>query len=278
MADEENQSLEGKDLYEVLGLKKDASQDDIKKAYHKLALRLHPDRNPGDKSSTAKFQTLKRVYEVLSDPEKRRVYDNTGSLEDSEIDGEKFQDLYDYYRTIFKKVTTEDIASYEVKYRGSSSERAELLRLYMDHEGDMELVFAWLPCSREALDSHRFMDQIQLAIKAGEVQQYKKFLKWSKDVNKRPPPSEDPLKPPKKKRVSKATVSDADEAALIAQIQGRQQAHDSLISALEAKYSGASGVSKKSKKSRNKEPSEEEFLKARQRLGAKASIAKKGHT
>lgn len=66
------------DYYSVLGLKKDASADDIKKAYRKLARKYHPDLNPDDKESHQKFQQINEANEVLSDPEKRKKYDTYG--------------------------------------------------------------------------------------------------------------------------------------------------------------------------------------------------------
>lgn len=64
-----------KDYYLVLGLKDDASEDDIKKAYRQLALKHHPDKNPGDKAAEEKFKEIASAYEVLSDPSTRREYD-----------------------------------------------------------------------------------------------------------------------------------------------------------------------------------------------------------
>lgn len=66
------------DYYKILGLDKNASQDDIKKAYRKLARRHHPDLNPNDKEANKKFQQINEANEVLSDPEKRKKYDQYG--------------------------------------------------------------------------------------------------------------------------------------------------------------------------------------------------------
>ncbi|HTN09525.1 MAG TPA: molecular chaperone DnaJ [Acetobacteraceae bacterium] len=66
------------DYYATLGVERDASADDLKKAYRKLAMRLHPDRNPGDKTAEAKFKELNEAYDVLKDDQKRAAYDRFG--------------------------------------------------------------------------------------------------------------------------------------------------------------------------------------------------------
>ena len=70
--------MAGKDYYSVLGVNKNASQREIKQAYRRLARKHHPDVNPGDKSAEAKFKEINEAYEVLSDKEKRRKYDQYG--------------------------------------------------------------------------------------------------------------------------------------------------------------------------------------------------------
>ncbi|RHZ24397.1 hypothetical protein DYB37_002477 [Aphanomyces astaci] len=68
----------GRDLYEVLGIKRDASVPEIKKAFRKLSLKLHPDKNPGDEDAAKKFSEVASAYEVLSDETKRKKYDTYG--------------------------------------------------------------------------------------------------------------------------------------------------------------------------------------------------------
>jgi molecular chaperone DnaJ len=97
-----------RDYYEILGLSRDASDEDIKKSYRKLAMKHHPDRNPDDKSAEGKFKEAKEAYEMLSEPDKRRAYDayghagvsqNAGSGEQgfggfSEAFGDIFGDIF----------------------------------------------------------------------------------------------------------------------------------------------------------------------------------------
>src|SRR3954466_3410610 len=72
-----------KDYYEILGVKKSASVEDIRKAFRKLARKYHPDVNPGDKKAEEKFKEISEANEVLSDPKKRKIYDQLGYYSDN---------------------------------------------------------------------------------------------------------------------------------------------------------------------------------------------------
>ena len=72
-------AVQFRDYYDVLGVSKTATEDDIKSAYRKLARKYHPDVNPGDKAAEDKFKELNEAYEVLSDAEKRKKYDALGA-------------------------------------------------------------------------------------------------------------------------------------------------------------------------------------------------------
>jgi DnaJ-class molecular chaperone len=75
---DESGKMAGKDYYEILGVNRKASDKEIKQAYRRLARKHHPDLNPGDKSAEAKFKEINAAYQVLSDPKKRKKYDQFG--------------------------------------------------------------------------------------------------------------------------------------------------------------------------------------------------------
>lgn len=91
------------DYYSILGVDRNASQEDIKKAYRKMALKYHPDRNPGDKTAEERFKKAAEAYEILGDPEKRRRYDTYGreGIKGFETHFTSFEDIFEHFSDIF---------------------------------------------------------------------------------------------------------------------------------------------------------------------------------
>ncbi len=99
--------MEKRDYYEVLGVSKDASADEIKKAYRKKAMQYHPDRNPGDKEAEEKFKEAAEAYDVLSNPDKKARYDQFGHAgmgnQASDFSGMNFNDIFSHFADILKR-------------------------------------------------------------------------------------------------------------------------------------------------------------------------------
>ena len=93
-----------RDYYEILGVSRNAAENDLKASYRKLALKYHPDRNPGDKEAEDNFKEAAEAYEVLHDAEKRAIYDQYGhaGLEGSGFSGfGGFEDIFSSFSDIF---------------------------------------------------------------------------------------------------------------------------------------------------------------------------------
>ena len=89
-----------RDYYEILGVNRGATPEEIKKAYRKLAVQYHPDKNPGDKAAEEKFKEASNAYSVLSDPEKRRMYDTRGHAGVHDMGFEGYRNTDDVFRHI----------------------------------------------------------------------------------------------------------------------------------------------------------------------------------
>ena len=149
------------DYYQILGIAKNASEDDIKKAYRKLARKLHPDLNPNDKTANQKFQQINEANEVLSDPSKRKKYDLYGEnwkhgeefekarqshqTHTGNKDGQSFsggfgeEDFSDFFGSMFGG---EAKKSRQTKYRGqdyNSSLQLTLRAAYTTHQQTLQI-------------------------------------------------------------------------------------------------------------------------------------------
>lgn len=160
------------------------------------------------------------------------------------------------------QVTEDDIETFEREFRGSQEEAGEVLRYYLQFQGDMDKAFEWIMCSYPKRDSHRFMDLVEAAIKEGRVKAFKRYRAWAKRVAAARRPA-DPLAPPKRSKKQKES-----EQALVSLIRGRQKsALAGTLDAIAAKYGGAGEAEPVA-------PTEEEFQQAAQRLGQRSAAGK----
>jgi len=242
-----------KDLYGVLGTNKDAGKKDLKKCYHRRALAFHPDRVDGaeKEAATVKFQILGQVYEILSDDDRRKEYDENGYI-DEESSVNQDRDWDQYWRLLFPKVTQKDIEEFTEKYQGSDEELSDLKQAFVDAEGDMTVVMETVLCCTHE-DEPRFTEILQKLIKSGELPDFDKFSKENKrSKTNRQKKAEAEAK--EAAEASKKLKLDGSEDSLFAAIAQRQAARgkqaEDFFSQLEAKYGGASTKKggKKSKK------------------------------
>src|SRR5258706_13945253 len=121
-----------RDYYEILGVEKGAGVEEIKKAYRKMAVKYHPDKNPDDKGSEEQFKELGEAYEVLSDPQKRAAYDQYGHAAFDRrargFGGGGFHDPFEAFREVFGGGGIFGDLFLRVKPDQSQPQRAQCLR------------------------------------------------------------------------------------------------------------------------------------------------------
>lgn len=230
-------------LYEVINVDKNATEAQIKKAYRKASLKVHPDRVPDSEKekATKKFQALAQVHFVLSDADRRKLYDEQGIIaNEDDLDGEA--DWADYWRLLFPKISENDIQNFMDKYVGSPEEEADLIATYNRFQGDMDKI------SETHISYHeqRTADQLKELIEAGKIEPFANFVDESdtKKSRRAKKAEREARKADKLKKEMKS--KDSDLSDLTALIKGRSQANfESMISNLEAKYSKGKGVKRK---------------------------------
>jgi len=269
--------------YETLSLEKSATADEIKAAYRKAALKHHPDKaSEADKDSAhQKFQEIALAYAILSDEKRRKRYDATGNTQETLDEDDDF-DWVDFFRSQTEQMVSGDmIEKIKQEYQGSEEEKADVLRAYEEHEGDMDVLYEEIMCSNVLEDDDRFRRIIDEAIEEEEVEKYEHYAKETKAR--------------RKKRVQKAKAEEAEamelaeelgvkdklfgngtksaagkrskggkkskengEDVLKALIQQRQKGRaENFLDGLEAKYGGVG----KSKRKAVDEPPEDAFQK-----------------
>jgi DnaJ family protein C protein 9 len=168
--------------YEILEIAAVASPEEIKKAYRVQALKSHPDKG-GD---AEKFKAVSIAHSILSDPEKRAVFDQTGDVDESgeELDEASFETWYAYYRTMFPPITTSMIDSFSAKYKNSEEERGDVLSSYSKFGGDMAKIMDSTILA-EAEDYERIEAIVNSAITSGEIKRTAHWDRRGKRGNKK---------------------------------------------------------------------------------------------
>ncbi|CDR95208.1 DnaJ protein, putative [Babesia bigemina] len=169
-------------LYEILGVESSASTRDIVKAYRIAALKTHPDKLAGlseeeREKASASFVQLQHAYEILKDEERRKQYDDFGSVTEG-WEGEEqaaFAAAYEYYKG---PISSEDIDDFCATYKHSQAEEEDLLEYYKKHDGDIIDILSYIPLS-EAGDLDRFVKFYQDKIESKDLESTKRFAKTS---------------------------------------------------------------------------------------------------
>ncbi|RMZ74683.1 J domain-containing [Pyrenophora seminiperda CCB06] len=264
------------DPYEVLGLETDATADDVKKAYRKLALKCHPDKAAPDEKEGANkaFQEIAFAYAVLSDDRRRKRYDVTGSTAETMEDDDDFNWL-NFYREQFENVVNEEAINHIAnEYKGSAEEHRDLIKAFKKVKGNLDRVYGIVMLSDILVDDDRFRQILGEEIENGTLQSYPAYeretdetrekakeaeKKRREDFDKRQAKEEAGPANGKSKPKPKAKKGGADDmASLAAMIQQRQKARQgNFFDSLEAKYAPKSRGSKRS--TPMEEPPEEAF-------------------
>lgn len=173
------------DLYAVFNLEKGtASQTDIKKSYYKMSLKFHPDKVADElekDESKFKFQCLGKIYSILSDSEKKKVYDDYGIIDgEDEMFGDNQKDWDLYFRGMFKKITKSDIDKFFEGYKDSKEEREDLIKLYEKHKGDMDKILIEMTSDDSIEGEQRFKEILLDAIEKNETEKFDLFMKENK--------------------------------------------------------------------------------------------------
>eukprot|EP00808_Paulinella_micropora_P022629 g27297.t1 len=275
--------------YDLLGVKPYATEKELRTAFRKKALKYHPDHNESE-TATDEFRTLCEVHQVLSDPQRRKIYDETGEAE--EADPQESQDSYEYWRNVFPKITKQDIDEYRKKYIGSAEEVEDIIEAVQKSKGDMAITMAHIPFASSS-EVPRLLGKIKELFQSGQLpKKYHKTYKETKGAVQATMECEEAGEAKEAEEAAKEILGEEaqtldSEAGLRAIIARRQETRnkdlDSYTSYLEAKYAKKAKkqnakYAKKAKKQNAQDgplPSEEEFQNIQRSFSGKKNTKNK---
>ena len=158
-------------LYSLLGVDKTATNAEIKKAYRRLVFVYHPDKNKTDPDAGSKFANITRAYKILSNPDSRRIYDETGDYDDEDEGKINIAETLNYFRKIY---SPKDIESFHDKYINSKDEEEDLINFYNSNGGDIKKILEWIPYSTND-DVQRYIKIYEKLFKKKTLTKTKKF-------------------------------------------------------------------------------------------------------
>ncbi|KAJ1565625.1 hypothetical protein HK096_001253 [Nowakowskiella sp. JEL0078] len=239
LEDEENEKV---DIYAIFEIPKTANLSEIKRAYHKVALKLHPDKLAGTlktdqerEEATKKFQKILLYNVILSDDVKRARYDVTGVIEKewaNENEHTTESEWNEYFRELWSgKVTAESITEYEKNFKGSEEQKRDIIAAYNHSQGSMDFILSSV-IATSAEDEEFIINIIETAIANSEIKLLKNFLTStsSSQHNQRCKEAAEEAKEAEKAQKGFSTLGDptlqsSEDRALQAKIV--QQSHES---------------------------------------------------
>ena len=240
-------------LYETLSVSRDASGAEIKKAYLRLARETHPDKHMDDPEATTRFQSLGRAYAILRDDEKRKLYDETGMVDDEvglNKDGAPWEA---FWRDFYSRVTLDKLDALAKAYKGSDEELGHLKAVYLSAKASLrERATQWraVQCTPSRPPPREILNRL---ISSGELPKYKAFSSESEAKRrKRQQQAEkeaaEAAEAAKELGLGRITGGGGEEglrAALAVRQQAREEHFGSLIAKLSEKHGGTKSAGKK---------------------------------
>jgi DnaJ homolog subfamily C member 9 len=173
-----------RELYKVLGLTSDATERDIRRAYCRLSIQLHPDKctrlsQEDQENAKVRFREVCDAYTILGNLEYRKQYDETGR-----IPSEDSEDWKAWTKSMTARVTLDALEKMKDEYQGSEDERKDLGDLYVKFKGNFNMIINEL-LFYDVEDERRYLKIIRQEIKTQGLERYKKFNKTIRDRTKR---------------------------------------------------------------------------------------------